>query len=61
VLDVDTPEALMYAVRPNGDLELVGLEYIVFQHAWAWKPNPTGDHQDWNPKVLCPNAECHTH
>ena len=22
-------------------------------HAWAWKPNPTGAHQDWNPQVLC--------
>lgn len=30
-------------------------------HAWAWKTNPTGDHQDWNPKVLCPNTEGHTH
>jgi hypothetical protein len=30
-------------------------------HAWAWKANPTGDHQDWNPKVLCPNTEGHTH
>jgi hypothetical protein len=30
-------------------------------HAWAWKANPNGDHQDWNPKVLCPNTEGHTH
>jgi hypothetical protein len=30
-------------------------------HAWAWKENPTGAHQDWNPKVLCPGTEGHTH
>jgi hypothetical protein len=22
-------------------------------HAWAWKHNPTGAHEDWNPQVLC--------
>ncbi len=22
-------------------------------HAWAWKDNPTGAHQDWNPQVVC--------
>lgn len=22
-------------------------------HAWAWKDNPTGAHEDWNPRVLC--------
>jgi hypothetical protein len=30
-------------------------------HAWAWKSNPTGAHEDWNPKVLCPGTEGHTH
>jgi hypothetical protein len=30
-------------------------------HAWAWKPNPTGAHKDWNPTVLCPGTEGHTH
>jgi hypothetical protein len=29
-------------------------------HAWAWKDNPTGPHQDWNPAVLCPGTEGHT-
>jgi hypothetical protein len=95
-LDVDKPEALMYEMRPNGTLQLLGVEYIVFQeawdaanpappqmfgqdlnlvtapnrygipafyevHAWAWKANPTGAHMDWNPKVLCPATEGHTH
>jgi hypothetical protein len=95
VLDVDQPEALMYEMRANGTLQLIGVEYIVFQeawdagntappqlfgqalnlvtepnrygipafyevHAWAWKANPTGDHQDWNPKVLCRHTEGHT-
>jgi hypothetical protein len=30
-------------------------------HAWAWKANPTGAHEDWNPKVVCPGTEGHTH
>jgi hypothetical protein len=30
-------------------------------HAWAWQPNPTGDFQDWNPTVVCPFTEGHTH
>lgn len=95
VIDASTPEAVMYEVRASGKLELVGVEYIVFQsawdaehatrpelfgepfnlvaepnrfgipafyelHAWAWKENPTGPHQDWNPQVLCPNTEGHT-
>ena len=86
----------MYEVAPNGQLRLVGVEYVVFQeawdaehdelptlfgqpfnvveepnrygipafyelHAWAWKTNPTGAHEDWNPTVLCPNAEGHQH
>lgn len=30
-------------------------------HAWAWKTNPTGAHEDFNPAVLCPTTEGHTH
>jgi hypothetical protein len=30
-------------------------------HAWAWKGNPTGDFADWNPAVVCPYTEGHTH
>lgn len=95
-IDPNKPEALVYEVKPNGQLALVGVEYVVFQeawdasndappalfgqpfvlvpnsnrygipafyasHAWAWKSNPTGDFQDWNPKVLCPGAEGHQH
>ena len=96
VIDATSPEAVMYEVRPGGRLELVGVEYVVFQsawdqdhgappelfgepfnlvaepnrygipafyelHAWAWKENPTGAHKDWNPQVLCPGTEGHTH
>ena len=96
VVDASTPEAVLYEVRANGKLELVGVEYIVFQaawdaehgappelfgepfnlvaepnrfgipafyelHAWAWKKNPTGPHQDWNPQVLCAGTAGHTH
>ena len=95
-VDPANPEALLYEVKPNGRLALVGVEYVVFQeawdaqnatppslfdqtftlvpspnhfgipafyelHAWSSKPNPTGSFQDWNPAVLCPTTEGHTH
>lgn len=31
VVDPEVPEALVYAPRPNGSLELVAVEYIVFE------------------------------
>jgi len=41
VLDPAKPEALMYEPKKNGKLELVGVEYIVFQDAWdALHPQP---------------------
>ena len=96
VLDAAAPEALMYEQRPDGSLELIGVEYVVFKeawdaehaeppalfgepfnvveapnrygipsfyelHVWAWRENPVGAHEDWNPKVLCPGTEGHTH
>ena len=96
VVDAATPEALMYEPAPDGTLELVGVEYVVFKeawdaenatppelfglpfnvveepnryglptfyelHAWAWKENPTGAHEDYNPAVVCPYTEGHTH
>jgi hypothetical protein len=42
---------------PNRD----GIPAFYELHVWAWKANPTGAHQDWNPKVLCPATEGHTH
>jgi hypothetical protein len=95
-IDASTPEALMYEVKSNGRLELIGAEYVVFKdawdaanpeppelfgetfnlvespnryglppfyelHAWAWKSNPTGAHASYNPQVLCPGTEGHTH
>jgi hypothetical protein len=96
-VNIDKPEALMYEKKANGQLELLGVEYIAFKdawdaahpgepptlfglpfntitspnrygvptfyelHAWAWKANPHGAHEDWNAKVLCPDTEGHTH
>jgi len=34
VIDRSKPEALTYEVQPNGELELAGVEYVVFQEAW---------------------------
>ena len=40
-IDASTPEALMYEVKANGNLELVGAEYVVFKEAWdAANPEP---------------------
>ena len=33
-LDPARPQALVYEVRPDGRLQLVALEYVVFQAAW---------------------------
>ena len=41
VLDPLQPEALMYLPNKSGKLELLGVEYIVFQDAWdALHPQP---------------------
>jgi hypothetical protein len=96
VIDVGSPEALMYEPSLDGSMTLVGVEYVVFKadwdaanasppelfglpfnvveepnrygiptfyelHAWAWEANPTGDHEDYNPRVICPTTEGHTH
>ncbi len=91
-VDVSAPEALLYLAGPGGELELLGVEYVVFAaawdaendappsllghefrlvaepnryelpsfyelHAWAWKENPSGTFNDWNPTVTCPTGE----
>jgi hypothetical protein len=38
-----------------------GLPTFYELHAWAWKANPAGDFEDWNPAVICPYTEGHTH
>ena len=38
-----------------------GLPTFYALHAWAWRPNPNGDFEDWNPSVVCPYTEGHTH
>jgi hypothetical protein len=37
-----------------------GIPAFYSLHAWAWKANPTGAFEMWNPTVLCPGAEGHT-
>jgi hypothetical protein len=34
VIDAQAPEALVYAEKANGELELVALEYVVFKEPW---------------------------
>ena len=81
--DPSRPEAFVYAPGPNGQRDLVAVEYIVpadawdaagntaapellgqhFHldpvlgvyelHVWAFKDNPTGMFEDFNPKVSC--------
>jgi hypothetical protein len=40
-LDPTKPEVLVYAPRQNGKLQLVALEYVVFDDAWAGSGDPT--------------------
>jgi hypothetical protein len=84
------PEAMVYAPRPDGTLQLAAVEYVVIKsawdashrhpptlfghrfnvtdtpnrfglpafyslHVWAWKQNPVGTFQMWNPNVTCPS------
>jgi len=37
-LDVATPEAVLYEPGPNGQLRLVGLEYVIPKDAWSGPP-----------------------
>jgi hypothetical protein len=88
VLDLRTPEVLVYEPKKNGGYELVAVEYVEIAavwdgananaprlfgrslakipagnryglpdfyeiHAWAWRANPRGTFDDWNPTVTC--------
>ncbi len=37
-IDAARPEALMYDIRPDGRLDLLGAEYVVFKDAWDSTP-----------------------
>ena len=39
---MDAPEALMYEPDSNGELQLVGVEYVVPKDADAWTPGTAG-------------------
>lgn len=34
-----------------------GLPAFYALHVWAWKHNPAGTFEDWNPRVTCEHAE----
>lgn len=40
-VDVSTPEAVLYEPGPNGQLNLVGVEYVIPKAAWTSKDAPT--------------------
>jgi hypothetical protein len=40
VLKLDKPEVLMYAALPDGQMQLVGVEYIMFEDAWTGEQAP---------------------
>jgi hypothetical protein len=48
-------ESFMLVPSPNR----FGIPAFYELHAWAWKSNPTGSFEDWNPRVLCLGAEGH--
>jgi hypothetical protein len=83
------PELVIYEPQPDGYMELVAVEYVVFRsawrkehptgrpkllgqrfelveegnryglpaffelHVWAWRHNPNGMFEDFNPRVTC--------
>jgi hypothetical protein len=48
-------QTFMETPKPNR----FGLDAFYALHVWAWKTNPTGLFQMWNPRVLCLNTEGH--
>jgi hypothetical protein len=96
-IQVNHPEAMVYAPDRNGKLHLAAVEYIVVKsawdathtsppklfghtfnftdapnryglppfyslHVWAFKANPAGTFEMWNPNVhcsCCGNGNCH--
>jgi hypothetical protein len=54
IVDPARPEALVYQPLPNGKLELVAAEYIVFQGAWLEAGNTSGPTLFGQPLKLIP-------
>lgn len=53
------PEVLMYEPGPNGQMRLVGLEYIVPIEAWPGDTPPTLFGQDFHPHSFLPIYKLH--
>jgi hypothetical protein len=53
-VDVAAPEALVYEMRANGDVKLVGLEYIVPIDAWTGAEPPMLFDQPFHPHPVLP-------
>lgn len=52
--EADAPEALVYEMRPNGKLKLVGLEYIVPVEAWTSAEPPVLFGQEFHQHPVLP-------
>jgi hypothetical protein len=56
VVDPTAPEALVYAEKANGELELVALEYVVFKEPWdAANDHPPMLFGEMFMEILAPN------
>lgn len=56
VVDPTAPEALVYAEKANGELELVALEYVVFKEPWdAVNDHPPMLFGEMFMEILAPN------
>ena len=47
------PEAFGHPFHLVEEPNRYGLPPFYALHAWAWKDNPVGAHEEWNPDVLC--------
>ncbi|WP_286829928.1 MULTISPECIES: hypothetical protein [Kordiimonas] len=50
-LDISKPEVLMYEPQPDGSMQLVALEYVVFENKWNGAETPTFMGQEMKRKT----------
>ena len=48
------PELYGQMFEPIGKDNRYGIPPFFELHVWAWKHNPSGIFEDWNPRVTCP-------
>ena len=50
------PKLFGHTFNLTGEPNRFGLPAFYSLHVWAWKHNPAGTFEMWNPRVICPPA-----